>query len=48
LMQKIIKAKGKRSEYINQALDLARLSQNLLQGKEMTEFIKRSYDLMNN
>ncbi|MEL4455360.1 molecular chaperone HtpG [Lutimonas vermicola] len=48
LMQKILKAKGKRSEYINQALDLARLSQNLLQGKEMTEFIKRSYDLMNN
>ena len=46
LMQKILKAKGKRSEYINQALDLARLSQNLLQGKEMTEFIKRSYDLM--
>ena len=48
LMQKIIKAKGKRGEYINQALDLARLSQNLLQGKEMTDFIKRSYDLMNN
>ncbi len=48
LMQKIIKAKGKRTEYINQALDLARLSQNLLQGKEMTEFIKRSYHLMNN
>ncbi len=48
LMQKILKAKGKRSEYINQALDLARLSQNLLQGKEMTDFIKRSYDLMNN
>jgi len=48
LMQKILKAKGKRTEYINQALDLARLSQNLLQGKEMTNFIKRSYDLMNN
>jgi len=48
LMQKILKAKGKRTEYINQALDLARLSQNLLQGKEMTDFIKRSYDLMNN
>jgi molecular chaperone HtpG len=46
LMQKILKAKGKRTEYINQALDLARLSQNLLQGKEMTDFIKRSYDLM--
>ncbi len=48
LMQKILKAKAKRTEYINQALDLARLSQNLLQGKEMTDFIKRSYDLMNN
>ena len=47
LMQKILKAKGKRTEYINQALDLARLSQNLLQGKELTDFIKRSYDLMN-
>ncbi len=47
LMQKILKAKGKRDEYINQALDLARLSQNLLQGKELTEFIKRSYGLMN-
>ncbi|NOQ92686.1 MAG: molecular chaperone HtpG, partial [Flavobacteriaceae bacterium] len=46
LMQKILKAKVKRSEYINQALDLARLSQNLLQGKEMTDFIKRSYDMM--
>jgi len=48
LMQKILKAKSKRGEYINQALDLARLSQNLLQGKEMTDFIKRSYELMNN
>jgi molecular chaperone HtpG len=46
LMQKILKAKGKRTEYISQALDLARLSQNLLQGKEMTDFIKRSYELM--
>jgi molecular chaperone HtpG len=47
LMQKISNAKGKRTEYINQALDLARLSQNLLQGKELTDFIKRSYELMN-
>ena len=46
LMPKILKAKTKRKEYINQALDLARLSQNLLQGKEMTDFIKRSYELM--
>jgi molecular chaperone HtpG len=47
LMQKILKAKGKREEYINQALDLARLSQNLLQGKDLTRFIKRSFELMN-
>ncbi len=46
LMQKILKAKGKREEYVNQALDLAKLSQNLLQGEEMTNFIKRSYELM--
>jgi len=46
LMQKILKAKGKREEYINQALDLAKLSQNLLQGEDMTNFIKRSYELM--
>ncbi len=46
LMQKILKAKGKREEYVNQALDLAKLSQNLLQGEELTNFIKRSYDLM--
>ena len=46
LMQKILKAKGKREEYVNQALDLAKLSQNLLQGEELTNFIKRSYELM--
>ena len=46
LMQKIMKAKGKRTEYVNQALDLAKLSQNLLQGEDMTKFIKRSFDLM--
>ncbi len=45
-MQKILKAKGKQSDYINQALDLAKLSQNLLKGKELTGFIKRSLDLM--
>ncbi len=46
LMQKIMKAKGKREEYVNQALDLAKLSQNLLQGEDMTNFIKRSFELM--
>ena len=46
LMQKIMKAKGKRTEYVNQALDLAKLSQNLLQGEDMTNFIKRSFEFM--
>ena len=46
LMQKILKAKGKREEYVNQALDLAKLSQNLLQGKDLTDFIKRSFELL--
>ena len=46
LMQKILKAKSKREEYVNQALDLAKLSQNLLQGKDLTKFIKRSFELM--
>lgn len=46
LMQKILKAKTKKAEYVNQALDLAKLSQNLLKGKDLTEFIKRSYDIL--
>jgi len=45
-MQKILKAKGKQGDYINQALDLAKLSQNLLKGEELTNFIKRSLDMM--
>jgi len=45
-MQKILKAKGKQKDYINQALDLAKLSQNLLKGEELTNFIKRSLDMM--
>ncbi len=33
-----------KSELINQALDLAKLSQNLLKGEALTNFIKRSFD----
>lgn len=32
-----------KTSHIKQALDLAKLSQNLLKGKELTEFIQRSY-----
>jgi molecular chaperone HtpG len=31
---------------ISQAFDLAKLSQNLLHGEELTNFIKRSYELI--
>ncbi len=38
--------KEKQPELIKQSFDLARLSQNLLHGEELTAFIKRSYDLI--
>ncbi len=46
LMDKILKAKANKEKYVNQALDLAKLSQNLLQGEALTNFIKRSFELM--
>ena len=46
LMAKILKAKANKEKYVNQALDLAKLSQNLLQGEALTNFIKRSFELM--
>jgi molecular chaperone HtpG len=40
------KTKKKQERLINQSLDLARLSQGLLKGEELTKFIKRSYDMI--
>ena len=40
------KTKNKRDRLIKQSLDLARLSQNLLKGQDLTEFIKRSFELI--
>ena len=40
------KSKVKRERLIKQSLDLARLSQNLLKGEELTSFIKRSFDII--
>ena len=40
------KAKKKQERLITQSLDLARLSQGLLKGKELSDFIKRSYDMI--
>ena len=40
------KSKEKKERLIGQSLDLAKLSQNLLKGEELTSFIKRSFDLI--
>ncbi|PKV49957.1 molecular chaperone HtpG [Aquimarina sp. MAR_2010_214] len=40
------KTEKKKERLIKQSLDLARLSQNLLKGEELTDFIKRSYDMI--
>ena len=35
-----------QEKLVKQAVDLAKLSQNLLQGEELTSFVKRSFELM--
>jgi molecular chaperone HtpG len=40
------KTKKKQERLITQSLDLARLSQGLLKGEELTHFIKRSYEMI--
>jgi molecular chaperone HtpG len=40
------KTKKKKERLVHQALDLAKLSKNLLKGEEMTQFIKRSYEMI--
>ena len=40
------KSKDKKERLINQSLDLAKLSQNLLKGEDLTSFIKRSIDFI--
>jgi molecular chaperone HtpG len=39
--------KEKQAMQIKQALDIAKLSQNLLKGEELTAFVKRSFEMMN-
>ncbi len=38
--------KNQQEHLVKQALDLAKLSQNLLKGEELTAFVKRSFDLI--
>ena len=40
------KTKKKQERLINQSLDLAQLSQGLLKGEALTNFIKRSYEMI--
>ncbi|WP_299257188.1 molecular chaperone HtpG [uncultured Aquimarina sp.] len=40
------KTDKKKERLIKQSLDLARLSQNLLKGEELTEFVKRSFEMI--
>jgi molecular chaperone HtpG len=40
------KTKKKQERLIKQSVDLARLSQNLLKGEELTSFINRSFELI--
>ena len=40
------KDKSAQEHLVKQALDLAKLSQNLLKGEELTAFVKRSFDLI--
>ncbi|PTX42301.1 molecular chaperone HtpG [Christiangramia gaetbulicola] len=40
------KTEKKQQRLIKQSLDLARLSQNLLKGEELTNFIKRSFEMV--
>jgi molecular chaperone HtpG len=40
------KTKPKQQRLVNQSLDLARLSQGLLKGPELTKFVKRSFEMI--
>lgn len=46
LAGKILKSKAKKQEKIQQLIDIALLSQGLLKGKKMTEFINRSFEVI--
>jgi molecular chaperone HtpG len=48
LLDKVLKEKSKKKQdqLIKQMYDLARLSKNLLKGKELTDFVKRSVEII--
>jgi molecular chaperone HtpG len=47
LIMKIIESKGKKQNNLaKQSLDLALLSHGMLKGKDLTDFVDRSFDLI--
>ena len=47
MVTKLVESKGKKqSQLAKQAVDLALLSHGLLKGKDLTEFVERSFDLI--
>ena len=43
----IVKAEDGDQKYVQQMVDLALLSQNMLTGEKLSDFVKRSIELMN-
>ena len=47
MITKLVESKGKKkTQLAKQAVDLALLSHGLLKGKDLTEFVERSFDLI--
>ena len=47
IIMKIIESKGKKQKNLaKQSLDLALLSHGMLKGKNLTDFVERSFDLI--
>ncbi len=40
------KDEAKRTQLVQQMVDLAMLSQNILTGEKLSEFVKRSYEML--
>ncbi|NNC95912.1 MAG: molecular chaperone HtpG [Chitinophagales bacterium] len=47
LASKILRSKAKKKQLVQQLFDLALLSQNMLRGSDLTDFINRSVDVIN-
>jgi molecular chaperone HtpG len=48
LAEKVLRSKGRKDQLVKQLYDLALLSQNMLTGEDLTQFISRSVDVLEN